>query len=133
MNSNTDHTIKNQDDSAWKSIDPDSLAPGARYNLCISAIVPRPVGVLTTISSPFFDNDFDDKDSHSNKTIVNCAPFSYTSLSTHDPPIVTHGICLSRGKKKDSLRNIEATGEWVLNVLDVGYLEKANDASSPMV
>lgn len=104
--------------SPWKSIDPDTMAPGARYSLCISAVVPRPVGVLTTVNPE--------------TGIVNCAPFSYTSLSTHDPPIVTHGICLSRGKKKDSLRNIEETGEWVFNVLEVGYLDQANDSSSPM-
>lgn len=105
--------------SPWRSIDPDTMAPGARYSLCISSVVPRPVGVLTTVDPT--------------SGVVNCAPFSYTSLSTHDPPIVTHGICLSGGKKKDSLRNIEATGEWVFNVLEVGYLEQANDTSCPMV
>jgi len=115
--SNANEQIESK--SPWKSYNPDTLAPGARYSLCISAVVPRPVGVLTSVNP---DNG-----------VVNCAPFSYTSLSTHDPPIVTHGICMSRGKKKDSLRNIEATGEWVFNVLEVGYLEQANDTSSPMV
>jgi len=102
----------------WNSYDPDAMAPGARYSLCISAVVPRPIGVLTTVCP--------------NSGVVNCAPFSYTGLSTHDPPIVTHGLCLSRGQKKDTLRNIEATGEWVFNVLEVSYLEQANQTSAPM-
>ena len=116
---NPDETPSSGASSPWKSYNPDTMAPGARYSLCISSVVPRPVGVLTTLDP--------------GTGIVNCAPFSYSSLSTHDPPIVTHGICMSNGKKKDSLRNIEATGEWVFNVLEVGYLEQANDTSSPMV
>lgn len=106
--------------SGWKSFKPEELSRGARYGLCISAVVPRPVGVLSTISS---------KDGNG---IVNCAPFSYTSLATHDPPIVTHGICLSGGKKKDTLRNIEATGEWVYNVLTTSYLEDANACAASL-
>jgi flavin reductase (DIM6/NTAB) family NADH-FMN oxidoreductase RutF len=106
--------------SGWKSFEPEELSKGARYGLCISAVVPRPVGVLSTISS---------KDGGGT---VNCAPFSYTSLSSHDPPIVTHGICLSGGKKKDTLRNIEATGEWVFNVLTTSYLENANACAASL-
>ena len=124
-----DDTLSNLDDvdspapestSGWKSFKPEELPRGARYGLCISAVVPRPVGVLSTISS---------KDGNG---IVNCAPFSYTSLATHDPPIVTHGICLSGGKKKDTLRNIEATGEWVYNVLTTSYLEDANACAASL-
>jgi len=104
----------------WKSFKPEQLSRGARYGLCISAVVPRPIGVLSTTSS---------KDGSG---VVNCAPFSYTSLSAHDPPIVTHGICLSNGKKKDTLRNIEATGEWVYNVLTTSYLEDANACAASL-
>lgn len=113
-----DQTQKKIEEPKWRSINPDTLPPGGRYALCISAVVPRPVGVLTTISGE--------------SGVVNCAPFSYTSISSHDPPIVTHGISLPRGEKKDTLRNIEEMGEWVFNVLEVGYLEKANDTSAPL-
>ena len=122
-----DDTVSNLNDSSapestsgWKSFKPEELSRGARYGLCISAVVPRPVGVLSTISS------------RDGSGIVNCAPFSYTSLATHDPPIVTHGICLSGGKKKDTLRNIEATGEWVYNVLTTSYLEDANACAASL-
>jgi len=101
----------------WRSIDPGELSPSARYGLCISAVVPRPVAVITSVSGD---------------GILNCAPFSYSGISSHDPPIVTHGICLSRGNKKDTLHNIEATEQWVFNVLTTHYLEKANQCAAPV-
>jgi len=103
----------------FTSYDPDdgTMTTPAKYGLCISAVVPRPVGVLTTVDS---------------SGTVNCAPFSYTSISSHDPPIVTHGLCLSRGQKKDTLKNIEETKEWVFNVLSTDYLEQANQCSAPV-
>ena len=110
----------NDDDDAptiTVCIDPDSLSVGGRYGLCISAVVPRPVAVITSI-------DGDGK--------VNCAPFSYSGISSHDPPIVTHGLCLSNGAKKDTLNNIEATGTWVFNVLSTNYLSQANQCSASL-
>jgi flavin reductase (DIM6/NTAB) family NADH-FMN oxidoreductase RutF len=102
------------DTAGFQSYTPDDLSGGARYGLCISSVIPRPVAVITSKSSKNEDG------------VLNCAPFSYTSISSHDPPIVTHGLCLSGGNKKDTLQNIEATGEWVYNVLTTNYLEDAN-------
>lgn len=107
-----------QDKSEWTSYLPDEMTGGGRYGLCISCVVPRPVGVISTISSS------------DGNGIVNCAPFSYTGLLSHDPPTVAHGLCLSRGEKKDTLKNIEATGEWVFNVLTTEWLEGANQCSA---
>lgn len=109
-----------ESDHDWKSFKPEELSGRARYGLCISTVVPRPIGVITSISSKNDDG------------IVNCAPFSYTSLMTHDPPIVSHGICLANGEKKDSLVNIEATEEWVFNVLTTSYTKEANDCSASL-
>jgi len=102
----------------WVSLDPNALSVGERYRLLTSAVVPRPVAVISTRS---IDG------------VVNCAPFSYTSLSSHDPPIVTHGIAVSQGsKKKDTLQNIEDTGEWVFHILTKTYLTKANDCAATL-
>ena len=108
------------DNVEWSSFDPTSeLTVSASYQLCISAIVPRPVAVITS------------KDPKSG--ILNCAPYSYTSLSGHDPVIVTHGLTVSRAiGKKDTLRNIEESGEWVYNVLTTNYLEKANECATSL-
>lgn len=103
------------DSGEWVSLPADSLTAGERYGFLISAVVPRPVAVITSKSAD---------------GVVNCAPFSYSSLSSHDPPIVTHGIVLSRGQKKDTLKNIEETEEWVYHVLTKNYLEKANNCSA---
>jgi flavin reductase (DIM6/NTAB) family NADH-FMN oxidoreductase RutF len=114
------NSINNFDPSSSTTtvcIDPDSLSAGGRYGLCISAVVPRPVAVITTVDE---------------NGIVNCAPFSYSGISSHDPPIVTHGLCLSNGNKKDTLRNIESTGRWVFNVLSTNYLEQANQCSASL-
>jgi flavin reductase (DIM6/NTAB) family NADH-FMN oxidoreductase RutF len=102
----------------WKTFDPTAdLTVPALYQLCISSVVPRPVAVITTLDPE--------------SGILNCAPYSYTSLSGHDPPIVTHGLTVSRATgKKDTLRNIEATGEWVMNVLTTEYLSQANQCAA---
>lgn len=105
------------DDGDWITVDPNDLSVGERYGFFISAVVPRPVAVITTQSTD---------------GLVNCAPFSYTSLSSHDPPIVTHGIAVSQGKKKDTLQNIEDTEEWVFNVLTKSYLQQANDCAATL-
>eukprot|EP00531_Pseudo-nitzschia_arenysensis_P011517 CAMPEP_0116142342 /NCGR_PEP_ID=MMETSP0329-20121206/14859_1 /TAXON_ID=697910 /ORGANISM="Pseudo-nitzschia arenysensis, Strain B593" /LENGTH=215 /DNA_ID=CAMNT_0003637575 /DNA_START=297 /DNA_END=940 /DNA_ORIENTATION=+ len=101
----------------WTSLDPSTdLTVSAAYQLGISAVVPRPVAVITT------------KDPKSG--VLNCAPYSYTSLSGHDPIVVTHGLTVSRATgKKDTQRNIEESGEWVYNVLSTNYLENANESS----
>ena len=120
-NTNEDKTTSpNESSYQWLSMDPDEMTVGEKYGLCISTVVPRPVAVITSISNETGQ--------------VNCAPFSFTSLSTHDPPIVTHGICTKNGGtvKKDTLLNIEETGEWVYNVLTTEYLEKANACAASL-
>ncbi|MCI0341316.1 MAG: flavin reductase family protein [Planctomycetales bacterium] len=86
------------------SIDPGALSPRDRYRLMISAIVPRPIAWVTTL---FPDGR------------VNAAPFSYFNGVSSTPPLVS--IAVGRkgrtGEKKDTLRNVEATGELVVNVV----------------
>ena len=117
MASDGDNPVDNEasSESSWISADPNDLTTGERYKLCISAFVPRPVAVITTQ-----DND----------GIINCAPFSFSSLSSFDPPILTHGICMTSRDgvptKKDTLRNIEESKEWVVHLLTEHFLSQAN-------
>jgi flavin reductase (DIM6/NTAB) family NADH-FMN oxidoreductase RutF len=47
---------------------------------------------------------------------VNLAPFSFFNAFGANPPVVVFSPTLRRdGSKKDTLRNVEATGEFVLN------------------
>jgi len=87
------------------------------YRLMISAVVPRPIGLLTTLDAT---------------GIVNCAPFSYSSIVSHDPPIVCTSIShrsTEHGIKKDTLVNIETTGEYVFNVVSSDFLQQANQCA----
>eukprot|EP01042_Synura_sphagnicola_P027666 gene27666-35702_t len=70
---------------------------GGLYSLAISAVIPRPIALVTS----------QDKDGN-----INCAPYSYFNLVSHDPPLIIVGNSLnvrSATKKKDTLRNIEET------------------------
>lgn len=73
------------------------------YKYLINIITPRPIAWVSTIS----------------KTgVPNLAPFSFSSGVTSHPP--THLFCPanhSDGRKKDTLINIEETGEYVCNVV----------------
>jgi len=101
----------------WAVFDPSQMNPGDVYRLALSAVVPRPVAVITSIST---------------EGLINCAPFSYSGLLSHDPPLVCHGLVLTNNgtKKKDTLMNIESTKQWVFNVLTDNYLEQANQCSA---
>lgn len=84
----------------------------SNYKLLISGIIPRPVGFLSTVSA-------DGKSS-------NLAPFSYTQVVNHDPPIFIVGFSGGWDRAKDSLRNLQDTGEVVINIISEDFIEAAN-------
>jgi flavin reductase (DIM6/NTAB) family NADH-FMN oxidoreductase RutF len=100
-------------------VDIDPYADGRpatfNYKLLISAIVPRPVGFVSTRSA----------DGQS----TNLAPFSYFNLVNHDPPIFILGYAGGFDKAKDSLRNLLDTKECCINIISEHYLEAANATS----
>lgn len=84
-------------------IDPGTVSPGDFYRFMISVVVPRPIAFVSTVSG---DGRF------------NVAPFSYFNAITNKPPLLGISINQRRGVPKDTLRNIEATGEFVVNAVD---------------
>jgi len=94
-----------------------NLEPKQIYKLMISSIVPRPIAWVSTVSR---------------NGVYNLAPFSYfTGVSSYPPLIV-----LSIGKKdkytkKDTLKNIEETGEFVINIVTKELVEKMNITALP--
>jgi flavin reductase (DIM6/NTAB) family NADH-FMN oxidoreductase RutF len=102
-----------------KHIEIDPYEPGRpatfNYKLLISAIVPRPIGFLGTISP--------------DGTTKNLAPFSYFSVVNHDPPVFTIGFSGGFDRAKDSLRNLKESGECSINIISEHYLEAANACS----
>lgn len=73
-------------------------------------VAPRPIAWVSTV---------DDQGR------VNLAPHSYFTVASADPPVVQF---TSIGRK-DSLRNIEATGEFVVNTVPWGLRAAANASS----
>lgn len=85
------------------------------YKLLISAIVPRPIGFVSTISA----------DGQS----TNLAPFSYFNLVNHDPPMFVLGFAGGMDKAKDTLKNLLDTKEATVNIISEHYAEAANFTS----
>ncbi|OAL21426.1 hypothetical protein AYO20_11363 [Fonsecaea nubica] len=83
------------------------------YKLLISAIVPRPIGFIGTRNV--------------DGNTQNLAPFSFTQVVNHDPPVFVIGFAGSNDK--DTLRNLKATGECVINIISENFVEAANAAS----
>lgn len=85
------------------------------YKLLISGIVPRPIGLISTIA----------KDGKS----TNLAPFSYYQLVNSDPPMFVVGFSGGLDNPKDSLKNLLESGEAVINIVSEHYIEAANATS----
>ena len=88
------------------------------YHHLVSVVTPRPIAWVTTVSA---------------NGSVNLAPFSFFNAFGANPPIVVFSPTLKRdGSKKDTLRNVEATGEFVINVVTSSLAEKANLSSKEL-
>jgi flavin reductase (DIM6/NTAB) family NADH-FMN oxidoreductase RutF len=88
------------------------------YHLLVGVVTPRPIAWVTTIDS---------------QSRVNLAPFSFFNAFGANPPVVVFSPTLRRdGSKKDTLRNLEATGEFVLNAAVDALAEKINLSSKEL-
>jgi flavin reductase (DIM6/NTAB) family NADH-FMN oxidoreductase RutF len=89
---------------------------GLRYNPLKACVVPRPIGWLTTMSAA---------------GVVNLAPFSFFNVLSYDPPFVmfSAGSHEEDGGKKDSVLNVEATGEFVYNMATWAQRDQMNQTA----
>jgi flavin reductase (DIM6/NTAB) family NADH-FMN oxidoreductase RutF len=89
---------------------------GLRYNPLKACVVPRPIGWITTISAA---------------GVVNLAPFSFFNVLSYDPPFVmfSAGSHEEDGGKKDSVLNVEATGEFVYNMATWAQRDQMNQTA----
>ena len=88
-----------------------------RYKLLIGSIVPRPIGFISTISP---------------SGISNLAPFSFFNGVCSEPMTVLFCPVIrgSDGQEKDTLKNIKATKEFVVNIVSEEIAEKMNQCSA---
>ena len=92
------------------TIDPASVSAANAYKILIGSIVPRPIGFISTISSG---------------GVFNLAPFSFFNGVCGDPPVVCFAPN-ARTPRKDTLVNIQATGEFVVNIVSEEIAEQMN-------
>lgn len=72
-------------------------------------------------------NQFTDKTSPGKST--NLAPYSYTQVINHDPPLFIMGYAGGFEHAKDSLKNLTETGECVINIVSEHFVEAMNATS----
>lgn len=92
-------------------INPNDLSRLDRYCLLLSALVPRPIALISTISE---------------EGILNAAPFSFFGGLSSTPPLLGVSISRRKGEKKDTLRNIEYLGDFVVNIVSEDIAEQMN-------
>jgi flavin reductase (DIM6/NTAB) family NADH-FMN oxidoreductase RutF len=94
-----------------KSIDPDTLSIKENYKFLTGSIIPRPIAFVSTLSTD---------------GVLNAAPFSYFNALTSNPPLIAISIGRKKGVQKDTSRNAEALGEFVVHIPDETYIEAVN-------
>lgn len=100
-------------DFPFVSIDPALNTNQDNYKLLIGSVLPRPIAFVSTQSPD---------------GALNLAPFSFFTAVCSDPPTILFCPMVrgSDGEKKDTLRNIESTGEFVVNVVSEDIVSQMN-------
>jgi flavin reductase (DIM6/NTAB) family NADH-FMN oxidoreductase RutF len=97
-------------------IDPQTLNQQESHHLLTDVVIPRPIAWVSTV---------DDCGNY------NLAPFSAYGMVSSKPMVVCFSIGNTReGKKKDTLRNVELTGEFVISVVTRDLAKKMNITSA---
>lgn len=95
----------------------DSVAPRERHHWLAPLIAPRPIAFVSTLSA---------------SGVGNLAPFSFFAMGGQAPQSVAICPIADRnGHPKDTLRNIQETGEFVINIVSREMAERVNLASAP--
>lgn len=100
----------------FRSLDPRTLSLPDAHKLLLHCVSPRPIAFTSTLSPD---------------GVPNLAPFSYFMAGGANPPsVVISPLTTRTGDLKHTLRNIETTGEYVINVVTYEMRERMNFASA---
>lgn len=90
---------------------------GLDFNPFKSLVIPRPIGWLSTLSP---------------EGVVNLAPYSQFIMLNYDPPcvMIAAGTHPDNNRLKDTVRNIEETGEFVFNMATYDLRDAVNRSST---
>src|SRR6185295_8619634 len=99
-------------------LDPAVFSPNDTYKLMIALITPRPIGWVSTLSPA---------------GVPNLAPFSFfNGVGAFPPTVVFSVVNRGDGSKKDTLLNVEANGEFVINIASYDLREQVNGSSAEL-
>jgi flavin reductase (DIM6/NTAB) family NADH-FMN oxidoreductase RutF len=88
------------------------------YHALVDVVTPRPIAWVTTVDG---------------EGRVNLAPFSFFNAFGANPPVVVFSPTLRRNRtKKDTLRNLEVVGEFVLNAATEDLANQVNQTSTEL-
>ncbi|OHB77317.1 MAG: hypothetical protein A2Z34_00260 [Planctomycetes bacterium RBG_16_59_8] len=90
-------------------IDPGSLDRKELYALITGIVVPRPIAFVSTVGK---------------SGVATVAPFSFFNAVSSSPPVMAVSVGISRWGKKNTLLNVEETGEFVINIVNEGMLKQ---------
>jgi flavin reductase (DIM6/NTAB) family NADH-FMN oxidoreductase RutF len=90
---------------------PNELEHAAVYKLLTGSVIPRPIGWISTVDA---------------NGINNLAPFSYFNAVGEDPPHVMFSTTRGNNTNKDTLNNVLANGQFVVNMVTEELAERMN-------
>lgn len=93
-------------------VDPTLYSNLENYKLLSNLVMPRPIAWVTSLSQT---------------GVVNLAPFSFFNAISHDPLYIIVSIGLNaNGQPKDTARNIQESGEFVVNMVTEELFDAMN-------
>jgi flavin reductase (DIM6/NTAB) family NADH-FMN oxidoreductase RutF len=90
---------------------------GTMYRTLSGAVVPRPIGWISTVDESGTDN---------------LAPYSFFNVVSVAPPVVMFAPVDGQDGLKDTARNVLDTGEFVVNVVTAELAEAMNATSATL-
>lgn len=101
------------------TIDPHTTSWIEVYRRMTEIVIPRPIAVVSTVDA---------------EGRPNVAPFSFYTVVSSNPPHIAFAPHLSgrTGAKKDTLRNIEATSQFVIGVATESLADAVNSCAAPL-
>ena len=96
-------------------IDSNKIDGHQMHDFLSSVISPRPIALISTIGED---------------GIYNAAPYSAVTPVSFKPPVICVSSGLRRGQKKDTVKNIEYSQDFVINFMGESHIAPAIKASA---
>lgn len=94
---------------------PTELEQSAIYKLLSGAVIPRPIGWISSVSA---------------SGMVNLAPFSFFNAIGDDPPHVMFSTVRTGNQNKDTLNNVLETKQFVVNMVTEETVVQMNETAN---